>query len=174
MAAKSKPSALSAALATLRTDVADLRDRRNSILDRIAQVEAAPLTGDEIAARVDAVLDQAAAEARARLRFGSLSAPNGGAFEISDAAAGNPLGLAVLFGQRDSVRAALLAEAKAAVRPGKAMSRAERDAELVKLRGELIDCERAEDSVIREAEDAGAVIARRHDADPAVFLLKDL
>lgn len=175
MAAR-KPSALAAAIATLRTDVADLRDRRLTILDSIAQVEAAPMPAAEIGARIDGMLDSAARQVRASLNFATLSVPNGAEFEVGPSVAANPIGLAVVLGQRDTVRAAMLAEAVDAAkrRGGKPMAQAERDAELVKLRGELTDCERAEELVIREAEDAGAHIARRRDADPAVFLLEDL
>lgn len=175
MAAR-KPSALAAALATLRTDVADLRDRHMNILDSIAQVEAAPMPAAEIGARIDGMLDSAARQVRASLNFATLSVPNGAEFEVGPSVAANPIGLAIVLGQRDTVRASLLAEAMDAAKrkDGRAIPQAERDAELVKLRGELTDCERAEESVIREAEDAGAHIARRRDADPAIFLQEEL
>ena len=173
--ARKPENALTAAIKTLRTDVADLRERRLSIMDRIAATAGAPITEAEMAVRVDAALDLAAHDARDVLNFDHLFAPDGRRFEIGPVAAQNPLGLLVMLGQRDTVRAALLAEAKAAAsHGGKPLGQAERDAELVALRGELSDAERAEEIVIREAEEAGVSIPRRRDADPALFLAEDL
>src|SRR5690606_3260731 len=135
-----KPN-LKSAMAEITSDLVDLRTRRLDILDRIDEVERAPLDRASIEARVDRALDSAAEEARQEINFGPLYVPDGGRFDIS--ARTPPLAVLALLGQRETVKAALVAEAvrEAGEAGGKPLDAVAREAELARLRDDLRDTE---------------------------------
>lgn len=165
-------SKLAEALRGARADVDAFRDRRLVIIEKIETTRNAPVTENEIAERVDGLLDSAQDHARQWANFTGLSNPDGGSADIAAAVRHEPLGVLALF-NREAVRTRLIAEARAGI-TGKAIDRAVREAELAKLNRELEEVERAEELAIREAEEAGALIHRRPDADPALYLAESL
>lgn len=171
-----KKSNLSMALATINADLVDLRTRRLDLLAEIEALERAPLTKTEIEVRVDRALDLAADSAREGMIFGGLYSPNGGSFDFDFSPRVSPLGVLCVLGQRETVKVVLVTEAmrEAAEQGGKPIGEVEREAELHRLRNDLRDTEMAEESVVRSGEDAGLRIARRSDADPAIFLLEEV
>lgn len=165
-------SRLAEALRGARADVDALRDRRLVLIEKIETVRNAPVTEAEIAERVDALLDSAERAALGWANISGLANPDGGLADIDAAFRKEPLGVLAMF-NREGTRARLIREAVTHA-SGKPIDRAVREAEFAKLAGELEDVERAEELAIREAEEAGAVIHRRHDANPALYLAESL
>jgi len=170
---KSLLSKLASALKVARDDVESLRDRRLQILEQMEAIRNAPVTHEEIARRVDRALEQATHTARDWSNIAGLASPEPTRLDLGSAFRHEPLGTLCLLGLGDTMRASLIAQASASA-SGKPVDAAVRDAELEKLKGELEDAERAEESLLRDAEAAGTPIPRRRDADPAIYLAEEV
>lgn len=188
MAKTSLLKRFSDALRGVQSDITELRERRLRLLEKINELEVAPLTDAEIGQRVDALLDSAEHDARSRLSFEALSGRGeytstdsgiakvlGASNIVSIAGIGavsskpEVLGALCLLGLRSTFRENLIREA-IAVRKGQPMTEIEREGALRRLRADLLDCEAAEEAAISEAAAAGVAIARRPDADMAIVL----
>lgn len=79
-----------------------------------------------------------------------------------------------MFGFRSIIRASLIEEARAGMPvEAKCYTPAEREAAIASIDAEVEALEILEERIIREAESEGVKIARREDANPAIFLRYD-
>jgi hypothetical protein len=74
----------------------------------------------------------------------------------------------------DHIREKLAAKIEAAYAGGiTGIEDAERERQLARIDADIADCEAAEETMIRAAQEAGITIARRSDADPRAVLARD-
>lgn len=155
-------------------DLGELRMQRLERLGEIATLSNRTLPAADVAAKIDGLLTQHEAAARSWLSFDSVSAADASyaSIGLETSFKREPFGALLVFGDREAVRARFIAEAEAA-RVADPMSDTEFDAAVTALRAQIADIEHAEESLIREAELSGATLARREDANPALFLAPD-
>lgn len=170
-----------AAISGVRKDVENIRLQIAEKQLARNEVENAPISPEEIEARVDWILDTAESSATAgSWHAGWLSQPleAGTKINIDDKVEAlferSPLGTLSIFGFRSIIRAALIEEARAGMPiEAKCYTPAEREAAIASIDAEVEALEILEERIIREAESEGVKIARREDANPAIFLRYD-
>ncbi len=170
-----------AAISGVRKDVEAIRLQIAEKHLEKNEVENAPISPDEIEARVDWLLDGAEASAMGGAwHAGWLSQPfaKGSTFNLDDRVDGlfkrSPLGALSMFGFRAIIRTALIEEARAGMPvEARGYTPAEREAAIAAIDAEVEALEILEERIIREAESEGVKIARREDANPAIFLRYD-
>lgn len=156
-----------------RQAVQDVRQQITETRRERDALATAPLTRDEVAARVDTWLDEQARRARLDLTAADFAHPGrsaGRPFQIPVRGGdqrGADLGpvLAALF--RDRIKDALLDALPA---DDKAVAMADRPGKLAELDARVRELEAEEERLIEEAEAAGLEIARRPDASPEAIL----
>ncbi|WP_336056475.1 hypothetical protein [Nitratireductor sp. CH_MIT9313-5] len=156
-----------------QSSVEDIRRAIIDLRDTQRDVETAPVSVREIEANVDQVLGDAEKRARSVFipsTFVSPRHPDRLRPEFDAPFRKDTLGALCILGFREPVRAALLAEAKKEAEGRKTYSADARAAELTRLQKELETLEAAEESLIREAEEAGLTVPRRADARPEILL----
>ena len=148
-----------------------IRAQREAALAEVAQLEQAPVTDDELRARIAAEIAIAAATLRELAQPALLRMP--GAAERMllslDGRDLSPLALLALL-QLPAVGEALAAEAHAADSRDAGLPAAERSKEVDKLRRRIADLEEAEELEVLALEAAGHVVARRDDCDSALLV----
>lgn len=148
-----------------------IRAQREAALDEVARLEAAPVTDDELRARIAAEVAAAAAALRELAAPGLLRMPgrveglllSPGGRDLSALAR-----LALL--QLPAVTEILAAEAHAADSRDAGLPAVERGRQVDKLRRKVADLEEAEELEVLALEAAGHVVARRDDCDPALLV----
>lgn len=155
-----------------------IRSRISDLVGRRGEVEMAPVDAVTIRARAERIVDDAISDFRSTMIADILAAP---ADRFSDsrlhaAIVGlEPFALIAACGNRDSLVAALVAEASSLPGTGSPVSEQERETLLASLDRDLLRAEIEEESFIRRLEGAGlcASIGRRSGANPAVVLAPD-
>ncbi|TAW18455.1 hypothetical protein [Rhizobium ruizarguesonis] len=162
----------------LRSEIFRLREQRR-------EVENAPIGREETVTRIRAELDRLERDALKRLMPGRFRLPLRSGhvvpnlddlFNITSSptfSAFEGVGAACVLGNRAEVEAKIVAHAMADM-PGEGMSDSERAAQLRKIDAEIDAAERAEEALIRDAEEAGITVFRRRDARPEIFLLRQV
>ncbi|MFS2175637.1 hypothetical protein ACCC98_06750 [Rhizobium pisi] len=175
----------SAARGDLQMAVEEIRNEISRLRQERGAVEEAPITREETAQAIKRHLDQLQAEALERLSPGGFRrVPSRGefaasvddAFRVRTSPVTSALELAgglCLFGLRSEIEANMLALEMAAV-PGDGLPDSERAAKLRKIDADIDVAERAEEFLIRNAEDAGIAVHRRRDARPEIYLAEEV
>lgn len=167
-----------AAVREMRSDIETVRGKRIELIAERRTLDRAPVSRAEIETRVDRLMADREAEARAIFVPEGLTRQGGAGF-MTDANLptienSNLIGALILFGFGDAVRKSLIAEAVSAS-TGKSFSTAQREAERDRIAKDLAAQERIEEALIRSLEEAGiSSVLRRPDADPALFLLEKI
>ncbi|MBY5619965.1 hypothetical protein [Rhizobium leguminosarum] len=170
-----------AARGELQVAVEEIRNELSRLRQERGAVDGAPITREETAQAIKRHLDELQAEAMARLSPGGFRrVPSRGEFAASADDAfrvrTSPVtsmvelvGGLCLLGLRSQIEANMLDLEMAAI-PGDGLSDSERAAKLRKIDADIDVAERAEEFLIRNAEDAGIAVHRRHDARPEIYL----
>lgn len=168
----------------VRPDIDKLRAEIQRVGDEIEWLAGAPLPLEECKARVaDGCRQLATHFTENRLRLGVFVHPNTNpqealmeAFAISKNTTGvstltiEEVGPALCWAMGDSLVQRLHAEIDALDYGPPGLPMAERPARLAQLKGMLRQLEEQEEALICKAEEAGEVVFRRAEADPAVVL----
>lgn len=158
-------------LAKITDAVAGIRRRIGKVETAIAEVDRSFCPRGMAVNRLDAWLDLCAARSQ-DLALGDLlsgEGQSGGQFFNVLPSSDLPFPFLVTC-CRDQVRAVLIKRIDAAYAKRPGMTADDRRQAIEKLKGERLDIEFAEESLIRAAERAGMTIARRADADPRAVL----
>ncbi|GBD50248.1 hypothetical protein [Methylopila sp. Yamaguchi] len=161
----------------LRADLVTIRSEIETEQAKVAQIESAPVSPNEVEVRVDRRLDAAERAISEFARFESLVGPVGNPMDdlgLAFAGKQNPLATAVIWLGRPSVRSRLLALANAEYESrGKPMSLDEREAALAATVARMNELSRQEEALARELERQGGHVERRAYADPRWLLAFD-
>lgn len=166
-----------AARSDLQIAVEEIRNELSRLRQERGAVEGAPITRAETAQAIKLHLDHLQAEAMARLspggfRRGGSAASADDAFRVRASqytSAAELVGGLCLFGLRSQIESNMLDLEMTAV-PGDGLSDSERAAKIRKIDADIDAAERAEEFLIRNAEDAGISVYRRRDARPEIYL----
>lgn len=167
-AQKQAASAIRKDLDNLESEVIDLRLQ-------LAKTESAPVDSDTIAARVNALIAGAMADAHESFGFAAIARPDFSMAQVFLSHQPLPraavFGLACAIGDADAIRERLIAKISPEASGG--MTDDQRTADVTRLTREIADRERIIEQIHREAEANGVSIPRRVDSDPAALLAPD-
>ena len=153
--------------------VEQLGDKIADALSRRDAIEAAPLSAEEIKARIHEFLDREAQDFNADLLLGMASNPdrmmNDSPFKSPTGGAFVYFTKAFAFAMGDQLKEKFSAMVDEQVGEN-GMSAEERDAQLEKIDAELTKLGREEEELIAGLEALGETVYRRPDADPAIIL----
>ncbi len=169
-------SAQAKAAAEIRKDLDGIDAEIITAQNRLAEIARAPVSRDEIEARIDSFLLAQETEARTWFAPETFAAPDGSASGSGIATAlakpDSNLGALIILGFRSGIRENLVREALDAAK-GNPLSVAERERETRRLNAEIADLEKVRERFAREAERHGITIPRSEFADPAALLAPD-
>jgi hypothetical protein len=168
-------SAQRKAAIALRTDIDSLESEIIGLRLDLDRVRRAPVDAASISRRVDSLLASAMAEAEAAFNFEAIATAEYHAVDVFPRDSALPrsaaLGLAIMFGDAEGIRAGMVGRLTASGATG--LSHDERALEVKRLEAAISERERVLERIHREAEAAGVSIPRRPDADPAALLMPD-
>lgn len=163
-----------------RDIAAELERVRTDRLGNIAEIERltrAPITDDEIEAKLDAWMDGEAKRAAEFMTVIGLTTPNVEGLQqtphVEDSLKSRPLATMLAIGFRPIIRAELLKQAREQI-CGEQIGAKERQTRLAKLNDELRALEIAEEQLCRACEECGLTVHRRDDVDPELVLAEEL
>lgn len=166
-------SAQRQAASALRKDIDAYEAEIVSLQNELEGVRNAPVDSATVARRVDVLLALAIADAEQAFSFSSIT--DAGHHSSSVFLSGQPLlraaalGLAVMFGDKERIRAEMIAK----LSTDGGLSDDERARETKRLQAAISQREQVLERIHREAEASGVAISRRPDADPAALLAPD-
>jgi hypothetical protein len=159
---RSANAEIAQAIEDLRNQLIDLRQMRRII-------EAKPITEEAALADVDAWVSSEVRRAREL-----APPPSYFATDPKKRRRSNVDIVAAMHAYLGPILAgAMKAEVSAWFADRKGLTDAERSSELAKIDRQILDCELAEESIIRNAENGGFQILRRAEADPRAVLAHD-
>jgi hypothetical protein len=181
MAKSNAAKAIKAKMSEMRQSVAGVREQIGGLKADRERISSLPIPFDEAAAGLDERIGSLVSKYRADWAIGRLPYADRELADIEIAPTlgidviGDPLVVALVFFSADQIRDRLKKElrqqyAKLEKAGAMPMATAERVAALVKIDESIREAELEEESLITEAEEIGLSIARREDADPAIFL----
>jgi hypothetical protein len=174
---KSVAAAFRQSSITLGRDIDGLREQLDKLKSERDRVAALPIT------KVMAIerLDEWVGDLRRNPRAGieglvlSMMAPQKkGWIDFLSGSLDGYYNAKIEWALADHIREKLAAKIEAAYAGGvTGIEDAERERQLAKIDADIADCEAAEESMIRAAQDAGITIVRRPDASPHAVLARD-